>query len=166
MILLFDMKIKLKTKHGNRYAIIDCEDYDKVNRLRWYWLKYNNKPEGYAFTNQLGKTMVRMHRFIMNAKKGQIVDHINGDSLDNRKCNLRFCTARQNQANMRVNKENHSSKYRGVYWNKKKWIVCISTNSKNKHYGCFDSEKTATKKADEIRKILFGKFAYLNLERR
>lgn len=88
----------------NKIVKLDKEDYEKINSYLWHLDK-----NGYA-QSSIGK----MHRFIMNAKKGDsIVDHINGDKLDNRKENLRFVTFSQNAQN-RVKKENCYSNYIGV----------------------------------------------------
>lgn len=155
--------IVYSNKHGNKVALVDDEDFQALKKYKWFWLRYPDKPEGYAFTNQIGKGLKRMHRIIMKAKKGQIIDHINGNSLDNRKENLRFCSRRQNQANMRINKQKTSSKYRGVYLhNSGKWVVCISVNGKNQHFGSFSNEVEAAKHRDNIVKQLHGEFAVLN----
>src|SRR4051812_25890520 len=109
-----EYKIPLRNKNKEivAYTLIDEEDYENINKYKW------SLSDGYAISWKNG----RMHRFIMNAEKGQIVDHINGNKLDNRKSNLRFVTASQNAQN-RPKKEGCSSKYIGVTYNKneKKW---------------------------------------------
>ena len=112
-------KIKL-TNYG--YSLIDDEDFDKISKYKWYAVK-NKSGKIYAKRTVGG---FGMHRVILKDRVGFEIDHINGNSLDNRKSNLRIATKSQNQAN--TNKRvNNSSGYKGVSWNKvaKKWHVQI-----------------------------------------
>jgi len=92
---------------------IDAEDYDRVSKYRW---NYNN---GAVTTNiDLGgkRTTLKLHRYILGFKKGDpIVDHKNGNPLDNRKSNLRSCTNAENLRN-RGKTKNNKSGYKGVSW--------------------------------------------------
>jgi len=116
--------IPIKNKKGEilAYSKVDEDDYEKVNSMGW-----SMREDGYVQGHK-----VRMHRFIMNAKKGDpIIDHINNDKLDNRKSNLRFATRFQNAQN-RKKSENTTSKYFGVSFcnNKfKKWRCQIMKSS-------------------------------------
>jgi hypothetical protein len=94
-------------------TVIDDEDYDRL--VKYPWCITINGTCAYAFNNCVGY----MHRFILGAQQGQFVDHINFDSLDNRRENLRFCTKAQNQQHQR-RRRNNSSGYRGVSWNKQR----------------------------------------------
>jgi hypothetical protein len=76
-------------------TIVDNEDYDRLIKYRWHVL-LGNKGIIYATGRTGSQKKVLMHRFIMNAKPRQILDHINFDGLDNRKSNLRFCDKSQN----------------------------------------------------------------------
>jgi hypothetical protein len=80
----------------------------------------------------------------MNTPKGMETDHKNGNGLDNQKSNLRIVTHRQNCQNQHINK---TSKYVGLYWDKKanKWTSRIVINGKQKNLGSFDSEEEAYK---------------------
>lgn len=100
--------------------------------------------------------------FIMNRPKGMIVDHIDGDSLNNRKSNLRICTSQQNCYNISARKG--TSNYRGIYFDKKanKWAASININRKNTYLGVFEDEKTAAKMYDVCANYLYGEFARLN----
>jgi len=104
-----------------------------------------------------------MHRFILNAPRHKLVDHIDGNGLNNRKANLRLCNHSQNAWNRRPNSGCHS-KYKGVYWNKdkKKWHATISKSYKRIHLGYFDNEIEAARAYDKKAKEFFGEFAYLN----
>src|SRR5574343_596006 len=109
---------KLPLSQG-KFAIVDDDDYE--NLLSWKWT-YSG---GYAYrlkTIQGKSKKIWLHRFIANIPDGLYTDHINGDKLDCRKENLRFCTYAENNKNASIRKANKSG-YRGVYWEKgvKKW---------------------------------------------
>lgn len=94
-----------------------------------------------------------------------LVDHINGNGLDNRRSNLRLATAFQNLANMAIRP--HTSQYKGVSYYKhrtsyKKWVAEIRCNRKRVRLGAFESEIEAARAYNEAAKNLFGEFARLN----
>src|SRR5687768_5004475 len=109
-------------------ALIDPEDAPLVNQYPWQ--NYASRRTRYAFarTVKTGNKRVSMHRLIMAAKAGQIVDHVNGNGLDNRRSNLRFCNPRQNAWNRRARRET-SSQFKGVWFDKKRleWCSYIGT---------------------------------------
>ena len=142
-----------------QFAIVDADDYDELKQYTWCAVKI---PRTYYAARRSWRKNIRMHRLIMNAPKGLFVDHINHDGLDNRKNNLRLCTQRQNNQNQRP--RGKTSKYKGVYWNKraKKFMASICIDGKKKSLGYFDSEIVAAKAYDKAAKIVFGEYAYLN----
>jgi hypothetical protein len=101
------------------FAIVDKDDFDYLNQWNWAVARRIGSPS-YAirgeWENGKQKT-VRMHRLVMNAPNGTQVDHINGNGLDNRRKNLRFCTTKQNLRNRGKNSRNTSG-YKGVSWAK------------------------------------------------
>lgn len=108
------MKIK-EYKIKNQNIIIDSEDSNLYESYKWYLVKSRMKSDKfYAITFINGKINY-LHRLIMNAKKGQIVDHINSNTLDCTKINMRFVTYSQNRlnANKSIKKE---VKYKGVFY--------------------------------------------------
>jgi len=111
---------------------------------------------------------VYMHRQILNARKGQIVDHKDRNSLDNRVDNLRFATYSQNARNKPKIKLNSSSRYVGVYFEKRygRWTAQISVEGKHLWLGRFDSEIEAAKAYDTAAKKYHGEFACLNFPER
>ncbi len=107
-----------------------------------------------------------MHREIIDVPEGWFVDHINHNGLDNRKANVRPATPADNARNARYPRRNTSSKYRGLWYNKKKkrWRAQITLNNKKKQIGYFKNEIDAAKAYDKAAKKYFGDFAILNFE--
>ena len=97
----------------------------------------------YVMRKENGKT-VYLHRFIMGTPKGMVTDHINGNTLDNRRKNLRVCTKSENNRN-RAGDRNTSSKYKGVSFHKRSrlWHAYINLNGKRKSLGTHKTEKKA-----------------------
>lgn len=152
-------------KYPNTFTIVDDIDYDELSGYKW-----SVRKRGYVFyarrtTSSIGGLKpfwLLMHRVIMNALKGQDVDHRSGDGLDNRRDNLRFCTNSQNQQNRK--KIKGSSRFKGVSWSKssKKWQVHITLNKKVYYLGCRKSEIESALLYDAKARELFGEFAFLN----
>lgn len=142
----------------SRYTIIDREDLEKVMKFNWSF------SAGYIVTNNPEAPINRLHRYIMDLYDiNKIVDHLNRNPCDNRKCNLRVCTAQQNSMN-RKPKKGGSSIYKGVYFDRRcnKWLAKIALNTKPTYIGLFSDEIEAAKAYDKKAKQLFGEFAYLN----
>lgn len=150
-------KIRINTSKGdNIYTLIDDDDFDIICNQRWY-INSNN----YALC-EIGGKFIYLHRLIMNAQKGQIIDHIDGDGLNNQKSNLRFCSHSQNMCN-RKSISNGSSRYLGVYLAKHKYYkVAIKVNKKQIYIGQYRDEKLAAKKYNEAAIKYHGVFARLN----
>lgn len=150
------MAKKIPLGHG-QFAIVDDEDYEKVCQYKWHTMNGSKNPQYYAVTK------VRMHRLVIDAPMGYMVDHINGDTLDNRKSNLRLCTNSQNQQN--TASRGGSSKYKGVSFLKKrnKWVAAFQFDGKRHYCGMWDSEEDAARAVDKKRGEVCGDFASKNL---
>ena len=158
-------KINISTKkYPNTFTMVDDEDFEYLNQ--WKWLCSNNLYVIKVFYNrkEQKKTFKLMHREIMKIPKGMYTDHINHDTLDNRKCNLRICTNQENSFNSKLNK-NNTSGYKGVSWEerRKKWRASINKNQKQIHSRYFDNELKAAKQYDIWAKELFKQFANFNV---
>lgn len=81
------------------YAVVDASDAERVTQYDWYLVSSNQTVYARTGSSRVGASQRLMHRFIIGAKPGEIVDHINGDGLDNRRENLRLVTAAENAAN-------------------------------------------------------------------
>lgn len=91
-----------------KFAIVDAEDYDWL--MQWPW-HANIIKGGLIYVRS--KVNGYLHRLIMKAERHQFIDHINGNTLDNRKCNLRLCNKSDNARNTGIRKTNTSG-YKGV----------------------------------------------------
>ena len=150
--------ILLSGKRGKGIKVtVDDEDFEELNKHRWHLSYY-----GYARTG-INHEKVMMHRLILGAKKGQLVDHTNRDTLDNRKTNIMICTKKQNQTNQKLRIDNTSG-YKGVSWHKisSKWKAEISHLGEGIHLGLFRTKKDAAKAYNEAVFKYHDKYAYLN----
>ena len=140
-------KIKL-TK--SEYAIVDDEDFEKVSRIKWHF------THGYARTDR-GNKKVYMHRLVMKFPSGMI-DHINQDKLDNRKCNLRISSKRENAINSKIRIDS-STGIRGVAWQSQisRWRAYIQENGRQSHLGVFKNIRDAIKARKQAERILWEK---------
>jgi len=156
----------IQLTHG-KYTMVDIEDFEEMSKYKWCYCKPKNKRTGYANRQVGGRNNVKtiiMHREIIKAGPRISVDHISHDGLDNRKRNIRKCTASENACNSRKRRGNTSSKYKGVCWHKasNKWMAYINFNKKREYLGLFTYEEYAARAYDIKAKEIFGKFAFLN----
>jgi len=110
---------RIKLTKG-KFALVDDEDFEYLSQWNWYVSSHN-----YAITTTK-KPCLYMHRIVNKTPKGILTDHINRNTLDNRKCNLRIADKRINSIN-KGTQSNNTSGYRGISWNKnhKKWETYI-----------------------------------------
>ena len=144
-----------------KFARVDPEDYAELARHKWCAAKQGNSF--YAVRSEAGRQL-RMHRVIMNAPTGLVVDHIDHDGLSNVKRNLRCCTRQQNARNQRPQK-GRSSRYIGVCWCKRerKWYARIHYRRQRRSLGLFSNERDAARARDAAAIALHGQYAHLNL---
>ena len=161
------MTSKIDVGHG-KYALVDDEDVAMLKKYAWH-LKTNHVGIDYASTSlKIGNfhTTVFMHSVISGLS---MTDHINGDGLDNRKCNLRRTDRGKNRMNSRK-KANASSKYKGVGFSKKGkcWyaralVKDIPERGRRRSYlGSFDNEIDAARAYDAAAREHYGEYAALN----
>ncbi len=149
------------------WTILDRQDYYRLGNLKWTISGNSKKFYATRFLKIApGKTKtLRLHREIMNAPKGLLVDHINSDTLDNRRANLRLATHSQNTCNSRI-KSKGSSKFRGVQFRKNRgWVAVTYKNKKMIWLGTFDSEIDAARAYDKAALEYHKEFARLNFAR-
>ena len=152
--------IKLSKQGKNKGLYKTTVDPDLLYKLsKFRWCISNG---GYAARRNGNKTM-QMHRYIIQAPSEMEVDHINGNKLDNRRCNLRLVTRTQNNANRGI-ASNNTSGYKGVSWNKSLnlWMVYVKLNRKRIVKYAKTKEEAAIK-YNQMASALFGEYARLNV---
>lgn len=141
-------------------TVVDQDGFDVASSYSGTWCSERGK---YAILTDRWKT-VRLHRAIMNAPVFYLVDHINGDGLDNRKFNLRLATESQNLAKSKLLSTNTSG-YRGVYFNSgvKKWHAQIKFEGKRINLGLHTNKEDAALAYNEAARKYFKEFAFQNV---
>lgn len=156
-----DLSHAVLTIGKNQKCLVDFYDLAVILKFGKWGVKL-----GYATTGLLvdGKIkQIAMHRLILNARTGQMCDHINGDRLDNRRSNLRLVTYAENAMNRGKSGINRHSKFKGICFDKYSgWKATIRPNGKYIHLGYYQDEKQAAKVYDKAAKKYFGKYARLN----
>lgn len=143
-------------------ALIDKRYFNKVSKYKWY--KHTVNKHTYVWrTSRFKGKMIKLHTFLMRTPKGMMVDHINGDGLDNRKSNLRLCLPCENSRNQKLKSKNTSG-YKGIHFSKpnKKWVARIGVNYKRICIGSFIDKIDAIHAYNKYCLKYHGKFARPN----
>jgi hypothetical protein len=141
-------RIPLRNKEGTivDYALVDEEDYERVNQYKW-----NKSPDGYARTTINGK-QIRLHHYVFKKPdEDNVIDHIDSNRLNDTRSNLREVSKSINTHNQIKRTDiNYSSKYKGVSFDKnsKKWKTECTINKKREFIGYFENEDEAAKAYD------------------
>ena len=148
--MIEDTKVWLPLTRG-RYTLIDFDDLVKVQNYKWH---LNSKRSPYAVRSTWApRTKVYLHRFLLDEPNG-VVDHINGDTLDNRRSNLRVVSQVENSTNRSRLSTRNTSGITGLSWDKryKYWDTYARIDRKTIRLGCFkDKEKAiAARQAFEM----------------
>jgi hypothetical protein len=140
-----------------KVALVDAIDFRRVMTHKWH--AFRNHDRGWYARTKIAGRRVFLHTFLAGAP---LVDHKDGDGLNNTRLNLRPATPKQNAQN-RTTKAAGTSRYRGVYLLRPGvYRALIGVNGKQKSLGCFRDETTAAKAYDDAAKAEFGEFASLN----
>jgi hypothetical protein len=157
---------KLPITKGH-FTIVDDDDFERVCIFRWCYYGDGYAARGYRENGKV--RIVRLHHMIIgNPRPGFLVDHINGNRLDNRKSNLRFVTNQQNifnsQKRQLIISGGNSSKYKGVTWmtDSNKWRNRITLGGREFHLGVFESEQEAALAYNQAAIKFYGEYSKLN----
>lgn len=142
--------VKTMVLSGGHATIVDWEDYLWLGQWKWSY------SHGYAMRKEKGKT-IYMHNVIL----GKYVDHVDGDTLNNTRDNIRLCSVAQNGRNRGRNK-NNTSGYKGVFKQTKSntWIARIVVDKQPIYLGSFKTPEKASEVYQKAAKKYFGDFAY------
>jgi len=134
--------VEIKCNDG--IVLVDDSAYELLAGYNVHTFIANGKPYARFYVKNQPRRYTLLHRFILGAKNGEYVDHINGNTLDNRKCNIRICTQAQNMMNTGYYK-NNASGVKGVNFRKDahKWQAYITANKKWIYLGMYDSKEDA-----------------------
>ena len=154
---------EIKLSSSGLIAIVDESDFEWISQWRWYPVQPPTCRTPYAMRTEGPKSnryTIRMHRLLLGLGKGDasMVDHVNGNGLDNRRSNLRICTRAENAAHsIREGREG----LKGVYLDKRrgKWRAQITVGRKYIHLGMADSPEEAFEFYKEAARKYFGEFA-------
>jgi hypothetical protein len=163
------------------WFIVDAEDAERVAAFKWHAKSWSASP-GKRYAHRTvrvtpgrngKKSAVTLHRWLVDAGPGQVVDHVNGNTLDNRRENLRVTDVRGNSMNVTSSKNQKRGGFKGVNWNPraKKWEAGIGAgeigkNGKRRrlYLGIFTDPVLAAKAYDTAARKFFGEFAACNFE--
>jgi hypothetical protein len=146
---------------NGKMAIVDDADHEWLSQWKWSATSPNKGNKWYAARDAGGKR-VSMHRQITDAPKGMVVDHINGNGLDNRRENLRVCTYRENSFNHKLSKRSTTG-YMGVALdNGRRYVAHLQVAGQKKRIGWFKTAEEAARARDAAAKMYYGEFATLN----
>jgi hypothetical protein len=138
-------------------SVIDSTDADFAGRFNWCALLTSGKF--YAKRRRPDGTTELLH-VALAGEPGLEVDHVDGDGLNNRRCNLRPATSSQNKHN-RGKGRNNTSGFKGVWWHKQhgRWAADIWLHSKKRFLGLFDTAELAHAAYCKAAAELHGEFA-------
>jgi hypothetical protein len=151
-----------------QWAVIDIEDASAVLTRRWWALKWSKRVPGFYAVAYVGRKLNGnplaefLHRFILGARSSHLVDHRDGNGLENRRFNLRVCDHANNRQNGRRLRSDNSCGFKGVYRREEGWSAQIFSRGKHHSLGTFPTAEDAARAYDEAAVTLFGEFAATN----
>jgi hypothetical protein len=152
---------------SNRSTLIDIDDYEWASQFSWCAPPAGRRKNlHYVIRSRTGASPTSMHRSLMNAVKGEIVDHRNGNTLDNRRANLRKCTKSENKRNtFRYARAVKGKPYKGIGQDKRypdTYYAAVYVDGKKITCTKFKTPEEAARGYDRLALQYYGEFAALN----
>jgi AP2 domain/HNH endonuclease len=154
------MTITMHCTDGTPFTIDDA-DFELVSPYRWDAQRSLSTRTTYARSRLGGsRSAVPLHRLLLSPPEGSVVDHIDGNGLNNVRSNLRVCSRSENSFNAQRRKDNTSG-FKGVYWHRRigKWQAEVVAHRKRNHLGYYDTPEQAAEVARAFREKVHGEFA-------
>lgn len=136
----------------NEEILVDKEDFDKIKQWSWCVSK-----QGYAVAN-INHIVTKINHVIFPQIKHKVQDHINGNKLDNRKCNIRYCTPTENSRNCGVPKNSSTGVTGVVKTRNNTYMARIMVDRKEMYIGIYKTFEEAVKARQEAEKKYFGEY--------
>lgn len=148
---------------GGRIVVLDSADMQFFLNQPGGWYAHKEGENHYVFTRVCPRK--KLHRLLLNAPDHLVVDHKNGDGLDNRRCNIRLATSRQNSWNSRRRYVRRTSLYKFVWLHESGRYTgtLFGPGGKRHSIGYYEDEREAARAADALARLFRGEFARLNL---
>ncbi len=147
-----------------KFALVDDCDFDDLSKHKWFCTRVGYAARNSRLSDDCGRgKLLYMHRILLGAQKGQEVDHVNFDKLDNRRCNIRLASSRQNKCNRPI-RPNNTSGFKGVSWAKRerRWIAFVHDEAgRHKVVGYFLDKDAACAARCAAAKQYYGEFAHV-----
>lgn len=145
---------------GTPFVVDDCDD-EVVASRRWYAKrdKRKRKPKAYVTSGEFRNSVI-LHRLIAGATRGVHVDHVDGDTLNNRRSNLRLCTNAENSRNVTAHVDSRTG-IKGIHFCRStgRWRAQICLEGERIHLGRFSTKEQAHEAYCKAAKALHGQFA-------
>jgi hypothetical protein len=148
------------------FAIVDAADVSLLMQRKWAVVGMDlSRASVMARYMRDGKEhREQISRVLLNPPHDMVVDHINGNRLDNRRCNLRICTNAENMRNTKINCGKRASSFKGVSWFSPRncWRVMVKLDGRQTFGGYFSDQVAAAKRYDELATEIHGQYARTN----
>jgi hypothetical protein len=160
------MPKSLPLRGGQLVALVDDADWERLSAYRWHAIPGRGKV--YAARSDGRGRKIRLHREVTQAPAGMVVDHIDGDPLNNTRANLRVCTQGQNVKNRCKTQRPTTSHFKGVNLHSpavngpNPWRASIRIEGRVKHLGLYPSQDAAARAYDRAAREHHGEYARLN----
>lgn len=150
--------------NNEKKTCVDDADFERFRDYKWtaanvhgYWIAVRKAKLGDG-----RRTTIMLHREILHAGSDLQVDHINGDTLNNTRSNLRLCLQSENKRNRKKPSTGVTSKYKGVSLWRGRWKAQITSHGTTHYLGLFKTEAEAAKAYNEAAEELHANFARKN----